>query len=125
MTSAMAGSSSTTRTRPRTRPSVGTTRTVARPDPVAGHAQVRGVFGMRHAGGYRHVGQETAVDIALSKEERAFAERMRTFFTTEIPADIRDRLGRGEHATREDIVTSQRTMNAHGLAVPHWPVEWG
>ncbi|HEV7205338.1 MAG TPA: acyl-CoA dehydrogenase family protein [Jatrophihabitans sp.] len=65
------------------------------------------------------------MDIALSKEERAFAERMRTFFTTEIPADIRSRLARGEHATREDIVTSQRIMNEHGLAVPHWPTEWG
>jgi alkylation response protein AidB-like acyl-CoA dehydrogenase len=65
------------------------------------------------------------MDIALSKEERAFAERMRTFFTTEIPADIRARLARGEHATREDIVTSQRIMNEHGLAVPHWPTEWG
>jgi alkylation response protein AidB-like acyl-CoA dehydrogenase len=65
------------------------------------------------------------VDIALSKEERAFAERMRAFFTTEIPADIRDRLARGEHFTRDDIVTSQQIMNKHGLAVPHWPVEWG
>jgi alkylation response protein AidB-like acyl-CoA dehydrogenase len=65
------------------------------------------------------------VDIALSKQERAFAERMRTFFSTEIPAEIRDRLGRGGHTTREDIVTSQRIMNEHGLAVPHWPVEWG
>jgi hypothetical protein len=65
------------------------------------------------------------VDIALSKEERAFAEKMRAFFTTEIPADIRDRLARGEHVTRDDIVTSQQIMNKHGLAVPHWPVEWG
>src|SRR4051794_4921238 len=80
---------------------------------------------MRHAGGYRHGGEGAGGGIALSKEERAFAERMRTFFTTEIPADIRDRLGRGEHATRDDIVTSQQIMNQHGLAVPHWPVEWG
>jgi alkylation response protein AidB-like acyl-CoA dehydrogenase len=65
------------------------------------------------------------MDIALSKEERAFAERMREFFTTEIPAEIRGRLARGEHATREDIHTSQRILNEHGLAVPHWPVAWG
>ena len=37
------------------------------------------------------------MDIALSKEERAFAERMRTFFTTEIPAEIREKGARGEH----------------------------
>ena len=65
------------------------------------------------------------MDIALSKEERAFAEKMRTFFTTEIPAEIRGRLARGEHATREDILTSQQIMNSHGIAVPHWPTQWG
>ncbi|HKC26586.1 MAG TPA: acyl-CoA dehydrogenase family protein [Jatrophihabitans sp.] len=65
------------------------------------------------------------MELALSKEDRAFAEQMREFFTTEIPAGIRERLGRGEHATKEEFVTSQRIMNAHGLAVPHWPREWG
>jgi len=65
------------------------------------------------------------MDLALSKEDRAFAERMRAFFTTEIPAEIREKLARGEHPTKDDVVTSQRIMNAHGLAVPHWPVEWG
>ena len=64
------------------------------------------------------------MDVALSKDDRAFAERMREFFTSEIPAEIRERLGRGEHPTREDVVTSQRILNAHRLAVPHWPVEW-
>jgi alkylation response protein AidB-like acyl-CoA dehydrogenase len=65
------------------------------------------------------------MDLALSKEDRAFAERMRAFFTTEIPAEIRERVGRGEHATKDDIVTSQRILNAHDLAVPHWPTQWG
>ncbi|MDP9117579.1 MAG: acyl-CoA dehydrogenase family protein [Actinomycetota bacterium] len=65
------------------------------------------------------------MDIALSKEERAFAERMRGFFTTEIPVEIRERLARGEHMTRADLVTSQGILNEHGLAVPHWPTEWG
>jgi alkylation response protein AidB-like acyl-CoA dehydrogenase len=65
------------------------------------------------------------MDIVLSKEERAFAEQMRTFFTTEIPSEIREKLARGEHATKEEIISTQRTLNAHGLAVPHWPVEWG
>jgi alkylation response protein AidB-like acyl-CoA dehydrogenase len=65
------------------------------------------------------------MELALSKEDRAFAEEMRAFFTSEIPADIRDRLGRGLHPTKDDIVTSQRILNAHGLAVPHWPLEWG
>jgi alkylation response protein AidB-like acyl-CoA dehydrogenase len=65
------------------------------------------------------------MDIALTKEERAFAERMRTFFRTEIPEQIRAKSARGEEITRDDIVTTQRMLNEHGYAVPHWPVEWG
>jgi alkylation response protein AidB-like acyl-CoA dehydrogenase len=65
------------------------------------------------------------MDLAMSKEDRAFAEQMRAFFTTEIPADIRARLARGEHATKDDVVITQGILNDHGLAVPHWPVEWG
>ena len=65
------------------------------------------------------------MDIALTKEERAFAEQMRGFFRTEIPAEIRAKGAHGEEITREDIVTTQRILNAHGYAVPHWPVQWG
>ncbi|MGN6608872.1 MAG: acyl-CoA dehydrogenase family protein [Jatrophihabitans sp.] len=65
------------------------------------------------------------MDLALSKEDRAFAEEMREFFTTEIPADIRARVKRGEEMSKEDVVQTQQILNKHGLAVPHWPVEWG
>jgi alkylation response protein AidB-like acyl-CoA dehydrogenase len=65
------------------------------------------------------------VDIALSDDDREFAARMRTFFRTAIPEHIRSKGARGEAFTRGDIVTSQQILNAHGLAVPHWPVEWG
>src|ERR1700744_2602264 len=50
---------------------------------------------------------------------------MRWFFRTEIPAEIRAKGERGEHVSREDFVTTQRILNAHGLDVPHWPVEGG
>ena len=65
------------------------------------------------------------MEIALSKEDVAFAEKMRAFFTTEIPAEIRAKNERGEHLSREDYVTTQRILNQHGLAVPHWPTQWG
>ncbi len=65
------------------------------------------------------------MDIALTKDELAFAESMREFFTSEIPVEIRDRLAHGGEMTRDDIRTSQRILDEHGLAVPHWPVEWG
>src|SRR6185437_6783909 len=85
----------------------------------------------RHAG-YRSVtsaatrtDQETPVEIALSKQDVAFAERMRTFYTSQIPETIRAKGASGEQLQRDDYVTSQRILNEHALAVPHWPKEWG
>jgi alkylation response protein AidB-like acyl-CoA dehydrogenase len=65
------------------------------------------------------------MELAMSKEDRAFAEEMRAFFTSEVPADIRNRLAQGLRPSKADIVTSQRILNDHGMAVPHWPLEWG
>lgn len=65
------------------------------------------------------------MDLSFTPEERAFREEMREFFRTQIPAEIRDAVQKGEHVSREYQVTAQRVMNAHGLAVPNWPVEWG
>jgi len=65
------------------------------------------------------------VRLALTTEEAAFRDEMRTFFTTEIPADIRERSRLGHSIFPDDIVTTQRILNANGLAVPNWPVEWG
>ena len=65
------------------------------------------------------------MQLELSDEDAAFREEMRAFFTTEVPAEIRDTVLSGGHLTRDQIVESQRTLNAAGLAVPHWPQEWG
>ena len=65
------------------------------------------------------------MDLSFTPEETAFRDEMRTFFTTEIPAHIREQVKRGEHVTKESQIESQRILNAHGLAVPHWPAEWG
>jgi alkylation response protein AidB-like acyl-CoA dehydrogenase len=63
--------------------------------------------------------------LALSADEVTFREEMRRFFATEIPADIRERVRSGHLEFPGDMVTSQRILNAHGLAVPNWPVDWG
>ncbi|MGV0905202.1 acyl-CoA dehydrogenase family protein [Mycobacterium novum] len=65
------------------------------------------------------------MQLALTDEESAFRDELRTFFTSEIPAEIRERSQRGESIFPDDIVTTQRILNAHGLAVPNWPTEWG
>ena len=63
--------------------------------------------------------------LALSDADRAFRDELREFFTTKIPAEIRDRARNDELRYPEDMVTTQRILNEAGLAVPNWPVEWG
>src|SRR5438270_4417490 len=63
--------------------------------------------------------------LQLSPELEASREEMRTFFTTAIPQEIRDTVAAHRHVTSEQYIESQRILNAAGLAVPHWPVEWG
>ncbi|WP_040837800.1 acyl-CoA dehydrogenase family protein [Nocardia brevicatena] len=63
--------------------------------------------------------------LALSPDDVAFRDELRRFYRTEIPAEIRERVKYGLELSREDIVTSHKILNDHGLAVPNWPVEWG
>jgi pimeloyl-CoA dehydrogenase large subunit len=66
-----------------------------------------------------------AVDLRFTSEEIAFRDTLREFLRANIPAAIRERVGSGRHPTKQDIVTTQRILNARGWAVPHWPREWG
>ncbi len=65
------------------------------------------------------------MQLALSEDEKAFRDEMRTFFTTEVPQELRDKVAGGEHASKEEIVQTQQILNKAGLAVPAWPEEWG
>ncbi|MDN5858883.1 MAG: acyl-CoA dehydrogenase family protein [Pseudonocardia sp.] len=63
--------------------------------------------------------------LQLSPEEDAFRKEMHTFFTTQVPESIRADVAANRDLSREQWVESQRVLNAAGLAVPHWPTEWG
>lgn len=63
--------------------------------------------------------------LELSARDAAFRDEMRRFFTTAVPQEIRDTVAAGRELTKEQTVESQRVLNAAGLAVPSWPVEWG
>ncbi|MCX6470549.1 MAG: acyl-CoA dehydrogenase family protein [Corynebacteriales bacterium] len=64
------------------------------------------------------------MDLELSTADIAFRDDLREVFLGEVPADIRRRSALNQ-TTHDDIVTSQRILNRHGLAVPHWPAAWG
>ena len=65
------------------------------------------------------------MDLSFTAEELAFRDEARRFFRTEVPERIRAKLRDGEHLTKEEMVTSQRILNARGWATPNWPVAWG
>ena len=65
------------------------------------------------------------MQLELSAEDAAFREEMRAFFTTQVPQDVRDTVAARGELRKDQTVRSQRALNAAGLAVPHWPEEWG
>src|SRR4051794_10230281 len=65
------------------------------------------------------------MQLALSAEDAEFRDQMREFFTTKIPQEIRDAVAERRELSREQFVQSMQILNAAGLAVPNWPVEWG
>ncbi|WP_028477269.1 acyl-CoA dehydrogenase family protein [Nocardia sp. CNY236] len=62
--------------------------------------------------------------LSLSPDDAAFRDELRAFYRTEIPDDLRERVRNGRGLT-SDVVTAHKILNDHGIAVPHWPVEWG
>jgi pimeloyl-CoA dehydrogenase large subunit len=65
------------------------------------------------------------MDLNFTEEELAFRDEAHRFFRTAIPEAIRAKVAEGEGLTRDDMITSQRILNARGWATPNWPVEWG
>ncbi|MGV9826926.1 MULTISPECIES: acyl-CoA dehydrogenase family protein [unclassified Gordonia (in: high G+C Gram-positive bacteria)] len=63
--------------------------------------------------------------LKFDSDELEFREELRSFFTTKIPEDIRERVASGTAVLPDDLITTQRILNAEGLATPGWPVEWG
>jgi alkylation response protein AidB-like acyl-CoA dehydrogenase len=65
------------------------------------------------------------MQLSLTDDEAKFRDELREFYSTEIPADIREQVRAGLEVGRDEIATSHKILNENGLAVPNWPVEWG
>jgi len=65
------------------------------------------------------------MQLELSEKDQEFRARMREFFTTQVPQELRDAVADGREITKEQWVQTQQILNKAGYAVPHWPVEWG
>ena len=65
------------------------------------------------------------MDLRFSPEENRFRDELRTFFREAVPASIRKKVSENRHLSKEEMVTSHKILHSKGLAVPHWPKEWG
>ena len=65
------------------------------------------------------------MDLRFTPEEQAFRSEVRKFMQTEIPLAIRRKVMEGRELTKDDIVTSHKTLHKRGWATPGWPKEWG
>ena len=64
------------------------------------------------------------MDLNFTPEEIAFRDEARHFFRTAVPESIRAKVAEGEGLSRDDMINSQRILNARGWATVNWPVEW-
>jgi pimeloyl-CoA dehydrogenase large subunit len=65
------------------------------------------------------------MDLRFSPQENAFRQELRSFFRSAVPESIRTKVSENRHLSKEEMVTSHKILHAKGLAVPHWPKEWG
>ena len=65
------------------------------------------------------------MDLRFTSEELAFRDEVRSFIHGALPEAVKRKMIEGRQLTRDEVVSWQRTLNAKGWAVPHWPVEWG
>ncbi|WP_194828167.1 acyl-CoA dehydrogenase family protein [Nocardia sp. XZ_19_231] len=65
------------------------------------------------------------MQLALTGDEIAFRNHLRSLYRNEIPPEIRDGVREGRELSREALVTTQRILDANRIAVPNWPQQWG
>ena len=65
------------------------------------------------------------MDLRFSPEENAFRQELRSFFRSAVPEGIRTKVMEDRHLSKAELVASHKALHAKGLAVPHWPREWG
>ena len=65
------------------------------------------------------------MDMVFSQEVRDFRAEVREFVQTNLAAEIRDKVERGEELEREEHMCWHRLLVARGWSIPNWPTEYG
>ncbi|HUQ24466.1 MAG TPA: acyl-CoA dehydrogenase family protein [Burkholderiales bacterium] len=65
------------------------------------------------------------MDLNYSAEELAFRDEARTWLAANLPADLKQKVERYEHLSKEDLLRWHRILADKGWVAPAWPKEWG
>jgi alkylation response protein AidB-like acyl-CoA dehydrogenase len=65
------------------------------------------------------------MDLDYSAEERAFRDHVSRWLREHLPPDLRDKVQRYDHLSRDDLTRWHRILAARGWIAPSWPLEWG
>ena len=65
------------------------------------------------------------MDLDYSPEERAFRDEVRGWLREHLPADLKEKVARYEHLSKDDLMCWHRILAKKGWIAPAWPTEWG
>lgn len=65
------------------------------------------------------------MDLDYSPEERAFRDEVRGWLRGNLPADLKEKVARYEHLSKEDLLRWHRILAKKGWIAPAWPKECG
>ena len=54
------------------------------------------------------------MDINFSKEDLAFRDELRDWLANDYPKHVKDKMDKGEHLTRQDMVDYHKALSAKG-----------
>jgi alkylation response protein AidB-like acyl-CoA dehydrogenase len=65
------------------------------------------------------------MDLSYSAEELAFRDQVRAWLEANLPGDLKDKVERYEHLSKDDLLRWHKILAKKGWIAPAWPKEWG
>src|SRR5881628_1481486 len=65
------------------------------------------------------------MDLNYSVEEVDFRDTVRTWLSENLPKDLKEKVDRYAHLSKEDLLRWHRILAGKGWVAPAWPKEWG
>jgi alkylation response protein AidB-like acyl-CoA dehydrogenase len=65
------------------------------------------------------------MDLNFTPQEEEFRSEVRSFFESELPKDIRDKIELDRRISKDDMVRWQKILHKKGWGAPNWPKQFG